>query len=545
MKFVPMVNPHQPPPTKTVHAVVGFFFLVNYIVGVGFLGIPKSFHTAGFFPSFFTLVVISFFAWTSSTWLIEVVSRAQALQDQDLTPDERHALQDLTPPNRNTACMTPSTPDFRLDANRKFEQTELCEMFVGRWLKYVYTIILSFSLFSALWAYGTVAGSAWAISLPLRFGPFNVCVKSDFNDLPVPETTLCAATYRFCVFLFAMIVIPLSLLDLREQSIVQTALGVARFTLIGSIVLYCVVKMIQDATETHSSTQNDSRNYTKEIESFSITGWMGSIPIFLLAQTLQPGLITLTHPIKQKKHMHWLLLAVFIVSSTFYITMGTVVSLWFGDKIDNTATLNWVPYTTSENSVQLRILSYLIVLFPSLDVCTTYPLLVCTLTNNLYLIFTGRDTSQSKYAYDFWIRLALRAIVAILPIVCALLLSNLIYVLTYSGLATFFSFFFFPAALQLLSQRKCIQVFSQKQFVDSFKAQEDPKAEEDSGTTPLVPKSPRPAQGTNKLTYWTPYSFPIVSHPLFVVTVAVVGVVLFIFSLVGTVLSTVRGDLSL
>ena len=74
MKFVPM---DQPPPTKTVHAVVGFFFLVNYIVGVGFLGIPKSFHTAGFFPSFFTLVVISFFAWTSSTWLIEVVSRAQ------------------------------------------------------------------------------------------------------------------------------------------------------------------------------------------------------------------------------------------------------------------------------------------------------------------------------------------------------------------------------------------------------------------------------------------------------------------------------------
>ncbi|KAL5479451.1 hypothetical protein EMCRGX_G022975 [Ephydatia muelleri] len=520
MKFVPMVNPHKPP-TKTVHIAIGFFFLVNYIVGVGFLGIPKSFSTAGFFPSFFTLVAISFCAWTTSTWLIEVVSRAQALED-------------LTPPNRNTACLTPPTPNFRLDADRN-----------------TYTPwFLSFSLFSALWAYGTVAGSAWAINLPLTFGPFNMCIESDFDDLPVPGETPCASSYRFCVFLFAVIVIPLSLLDLREQSIVQTVLGIARFTLIGSIVLYCMAKMIQDATEpAYSSARNYSRNYTQEIESFSITGWMGSIPIFLLAQTLQPGLIALTHPIKQKKHMHWLLLAVFIVSSTFYITMGTVVSLWFGDETENTATLNWVPYTTSENSVQLRMLSYLIVLFPSLDVCTTYPLLVCTLVNNLYLIFTGRDTSQTKYGYDLWIRLALRAIVSVLPIVCALLLSNLIYVLTYSGLATFFNFFFFPAALQLLSQRKCLREFGPRQqsrFIDSYNAQEGLES------TPLVPRDPRLGRGpgaasliSSKASYWTPYSFPVISHPIFVVMVTIVGGVLFLFSLAGTVLNTVRGDLSL
>ena len=75
MKIVPMVSPSKP--AKTVHIAIGFFFFVNYIVGVGFLGIPKTFDKAGFFPSLFTLVAISFFAWTTATWLIEVVSRAQ------------------------------------------------------------------------------------------------------------------------------------------------------------------------------------------------------------------------------------------------------------------------------------------------------------------------------------------------------------------------------------------------------------------------------------------------------------------------------------
>ena len=200
------------------------------------------------------------------------------------------------------------------------------------------------------------------------------------------------------------------------------------------------------------------------------------------------------------------------------------------------------------NSIQLRMLSYLIVLFPSLDVCTTYPLLVCTLVNNFFLVFVGKDTSQIKSTKDFWIRLGLRAVIAILPIVCAILLSNLIYVLTYSGLATFFNFFFFPAILQLLSQRQCVKVFGSNQktgFIDSQVAQED------SESLPLVQKSPLPAQCTttatilrNKVLYWTPYSFPVISHPLFVVFIAGMGVVLFIFSFTGTLINTVRGELT-
>ena len=163
----------------------------------------------------------------------------------------------------------------------------MCEIFVHKGLKYLYTLVISICLLSALWAYCTVAGQAWSINLPLHFGPFNACANDSlFNNRYAPEDGGCLASYRFCLFLFAVIVIPLSLLDLKEQSIVQTALGVARFTLIGSMVLYCVVKMIQDACTPDSPAQsNCTRIDTYTLTMFDFKKWLAAIPVFLYAQT--------------------------------------------------------------------------------------------------------------------------------------------------------------------------------------------------------------------------------------------------------------------
>ena len=62
---------------KTVHIVFGFFFIINYIVGTGFLGIPYSFYEAGMLAGIVTLIVISFIAWNTASWELEVMARAQ------------------------------------------------------------------------------------------------------------------------------------------------------------------------------------------------------------------------------------------------------------------------------------------------------------------------------------------------------------------------------------------------------------------------------------------------------------------------------------
>ena len=67
-------NSGQP---KTVGVVLGYFFLVNYCIGTGFLGIPYSFFYGGYLASIPTLAFTAFSAWVTARWLIEIMARAQ------------------------------------------------------------------------------------------------------------------------------------------------------------------------------------------------------------------------------------------------------------------------------------------------------------------------------------------------------------------------------------------------------------------------------------------------------------------------------------
>ncbi len=110
-------------------------------------------------------------------------------------------------------------PTFEITVRRKFEVVELCEIFFNRYVKYVYLVILSVYCFLALWSFSTVAGSAWAINIPYKFGGVErTCNESDsFQHTVLPEEQSCTDAYYFSLFLFAIIVVTLSLIDLREQ----------------------------------------------------------------------------------------------------------------------------------------------------------------------------------------------------------------------------------------------------------------------------------------------------------------------------------------
>ena len=63
----------------------------------------------------------------------------------------------------------PSVPVFDIKLNRKFEPSEMSEVFFGRCVKIIYIVVLSLYIFMAAWSFTTVAGSAWAsISLLTR-----------------------------------------------------------------------------------------------------------------------------------------------------------------------------------------------------------------------------------------------------------------------------------------------------------------------------------------------------------------------------------------
>lgn len=237
-------------------------------------------------------------------------------------------------------------PKFEITVKRKYEISELCDIFVHKYLKYAYLVLFGLFGFLACWSFSTVAGSAWASRIPFNFGATEQCSETAFLHTVLPSGG-CRYAYYFSLFLFALIVVTLSLVDLKEQAFIQLALGVMRFTTIFAILVYCIVRLAEggdaciDKLGTNSTAPLNIR--LKDIVfKFDAKGWVVAIPVFSFAFLFHTGIASLTHPIKQKKHLHWLLVCMFVASTISYLSLGVIVPLWFGAAIQETCTLNWV-----------------------------------------------------------------------------------------------------------------------------------------------------------------------------------------------------------
>ena len=68
---------HEHREPKSVNIFLGFFFLVNYSLGSGYLALPYSFLHAGYLVAIPALLLIVFVTWIHASWLLEVMARAQ------------------------------------------------------------------------------------------------------------------------------------------------------------------------------------------------------------------------------------------------------------------------------------------------------------------------------------------------------------------------------------------------------------------------------------------------------------------------------------
>ena len=165
------------------------------------------------------------------------------------------------------------------------------------------------------------------------------------------------------------------------------------------------------------------------------------------------------------------------------------------------------------------------------------------------MIITGRDTSK-KPKFNYWLdvllRLGLRFIAALVPLLLAFGVSNLIYVLKYAGLIGFAICFGFPSALQLRSIYVCKKRFAStlvdvagghtQETVDPSETKDDTK-DDVSGhmsqeKAPLLSVQELEGKDERSL-YMTPYSSRIFSHPIAVVVVMVIGFLLFLMTLIS------------
>ena len=276
----------------------------------------------------------------------------QAIVDKSQDENENHKVTESVRLNRSDSDPPEYyavMPNFRILLTRKFEPSELCEIFVGRWLKYGYLVILTLYTFSACLSYATVAGSAWAVNIPFNTSGIKECVEDNFTGVTLPSGT-CLSAYWLCLFFFACIVLPLSLMELREQVCVQVLLGLMRFFTLAAIIVYCIVNLALSypfpQCPNNETASHNGCNTTKEtFLDFNFKSWLVGIPVFVYAHILHQGIPSLTHPVKQKKHLRTYFNILFITIGSLYLTLGIVVSLWFNKEISETCTLNWVSET--------------------------------------------------------------------------------------------------------------------------------------------------------------------------------------------------------
>lgn len=252
--------------------------------------------------------------------------------------------------------------DFRITMERKFEMVELCEIFGAKWLKYVYLIVLSLICFVGMWAFSTVAGSAWSSNIPFNFAGMTVCDDEAFHHrlLPVNDGG-CLNSYYFSLFIFGVVVVTLSLLHLKELAVVQLFMGLLRFFTVGAIIVYSIVRTAQggdgcvgDNIPPALNSSNDAFSlynltnateimpYKDMIVKFDGKGWLGTISIFSYAFIIHFGVASLTHPVKNKKYMPWMVLGMFVTALALYMSLGIVAPLWFKANVQETVTLNFV-----------------------------------------------------------------------------------------------------------------------------------------------------------------------------------------------------------
>jgi hypothetical protein len=162
---------------------------------------------------------------------------------------------------------------------------------------------------------------------------------------------------------------------------------------------------------------------------------------------------------------------------------------------------------------------------------SAYPLATIVIANNIYMVITGRDTSETgKWKYDWLLRLFIRFFSAILPVALGFAAANLVFILTYAGQLGFVTYFLVPVVLQLRSIYVCKKMFS-PQSAEPEISSGSVMLSKELESSPLVTNAEKKSRFT--MSYMTPYSNVVCSHPIFVAVMGFLGFSFFVISILS------------
>lgn len=450
-------------------------FTLNYIIGSGFLTLPWAFQQAGILLGVFVLLVFGFYSMISAYFILEAMNRAEKLQhfqtveielktmgayrsvenpihedDIDRQLDEENPPTILDRERNNSSnsneedhlsadptitSSNPSVTGGNETTERKREITELCHIFLGVKGKQAYALIICVFLYGILWAYTTVFANAFAA---------------------VAESTIGPSTYVIFVLVFSCIVVPISMMEFSEQVYIQVSLSIFRVVMVAAMILSIIVAYGRDDNEFQLTGDYQSEQVISEAFRMDWSKLYLMTPIAAYAFIFHHSVPALSEPITDKSTLNSLFRTTLIISVSFYIALGAVISGYFGQHTLASSNLNWKNYLAQNPSAAASafggVIRVFVLLFPAVDVASAFPLNAFTLGNNIMTAYYGKDIHQ--HVGTRWKTSLFRLLAAIPPIFGAFFVQDLGTITSWTGLTGFAIVFIFPPLLSYYSKQK-------------------------------------------------------------------------------------------
>lgn len=457
-------------------------FTLNYSLGSGFLSLPWAFSKTGTVLGVLVLVVFGLYSMMGTFNLLETIDRGRkvmkftnstssltkahnnknyiSIGETQLTPLSSHAASSApasvvvssaatnggriadrsSRDSLDTSMEVTFSPDpeatfadphdFCINQGvRKLEINELCEIFLGKRGKLLFTLLIVVYMTGSLWSYGTVFANAFKTTLQLGTN-----------------------SYYFFLAVFSAVVVPASLLEFSEQVTVQVVLSIFRVVMVLAMVITTMMAASSGSNDFHLDESAPSPSVLERVE------WQNLYmltPIAAYSYIFHHSVPSLEYPVADKLSCVRLFATAVSIAMLLYILVGAAVSAYFGDYTQTSSNLNWSVYAGHNGSSPAgRVVAFFVVLFPALDVASAFPLNAYTLGNTVMTtVFAEEIKSHSHTASHLRQKLLFcRGAAAVLPLLGAAIEHDLSVVTRYTGLAAFLLAFVFPPVLAYYSR---------------------------------------------------------------------------------------------
>lgn len=539
--------------SANVFNVVAFFvFVFNLLLGNGYLFIPYVFYDAGLFASCLLLLFITFLSCLTAVWTLEVMCRAQALeyyqvresmQHETLNKFKKKDYESLSNDGEQiSSTLRPKPlPIYEISAERKFEIPELCEKFLGKAAKWIYTFVIGVQTFVFLWWSATIAGTT-ITGIHWLLNGSNKCYDGTFGDSFLTEVPFCKNLYRIYIAAFGVVALPLSFLRLGSQKLLQLLFAILRVIIMVLIFgFYALVDkpVIEEqvANITSSSLHGNESSEENEISPFSTNVTiLQLIPIITWAQLIHFAIPCLVHITRARTSLRKAFCSLYVLCWVVFTLHSLLLVTYFQDFLKPNAPHNWA-YFTNSSSTSTKTVAYVIQLSPVLNGISIYPMVSVILAEVLFSAFNGADSStihsDRKLPTDRGIKI-LTFSISVLSLVFALEIPNVAEIGQFVNILSLVIVFVFPTLLQYKSKIECKHVLKvnceRETTVESASARQV-----DLFWSQRIQNSKYRRQ--NSLEYYpkdTPYSMPYLSSNGFSIIVLLVSILLLICSFLGT-----------